>query len=93
MKTATVTGIALAALCGCAQTMNLSGGAEQQCAGLARGEGMRVDATLAVQAAGDGQNVRMRLEDAVGRKFEATCTYGASGARWLTPLPTNAARR
>jgi hypothetical protein len=94
MKTATVAGVALAALCGCAQTTNLTGGAEQQCAGLARGEGMRVNEAAAAENTGGGQNVRMQLEDAVGRRFEATCVYStASGTRWLTPLPSNAARR
>ena len=94
MKTATVVGVALAALCGCAQTTNFAGSTEQQCAALARGDGMRVNETAAAENSGGGQNVRMRLEDAVGRRFEATCTYStASGARWLTPLPSNAARR
>jgi hypothetical protein len=94
MKTATVAGIALAALCGCAQTMSLSGNpAEQQCGALARGDGMRVNEVRAAEGTGT-QNVRMQLEDAVGRRFDATCTYStASGASWLTPLPANAARR
>ncbi len=94
MKTAIVAGIALAALGGCAQTPNLASNAsETHCGALARADGMRVNQATAA-GAGDGQNVRLQLEDALGRKFEATCAYStASGARWLTPLPTNAARR
>lgn len=95
MKTATIAVIALAALCGCAQTTNLSSSpAEQHCGALARGDGMRVNDIRAAEGTGGAQNVRLQLEDAVGRKFDATCTYStASGASWLAPLPANAARR
>lgn len=95
MKTASIGLIALAALGGCAQTMNLTGSpAEQQCSALARGDDMRVNEVQGTDDAAGAQNVRMRLEDAVGRRFNATCIYtAANGARWQSPLPANAARR
>jgi len=86
--------IAVAVLSGCAQTANLAGSsAEQQCSALARMEDLRVNEVLKAETAGDGQNMQLRLEDRLGRRFTATCVYTASGARWSNPLPTNISRR
>lgn len=81
---------AIAALAGCAQ-MKTAGNstAEQQCANYARNEGLRV-----IQVEGvDGQNIRLRLEDRLGRQFGATCAVASDGGtRWAQPLPSNAVR-
>ncbi len=86
--------IAVGVLSGCAQTANLSGSsADQQCSALARMEDLRVNEVLKAETAGDGQNMPLRLEDRLGRRFTATCVYAASGARWLNPVPTNISRK
>lgn len=98
MKKATLGAIALssvATLGGCAQTTGgLAGNtAEQQCGALARADGIRVNEVAKSENVGGGQNLDLRVEDALGRRFNATCVYTADGARWLNPLPANAARR
>ena len=94
MKNALIAPFAVAVLASCAQTM-LAGGssAEQQCINFARNEGLRVVRVDGIDTAGSGQNVRLRLEDSLGRGFNATCTSAAAGqARWTQPLPSNAVR-
>ncbi|MEP6608842.1 MAG: hypothetical protein ABJA83_09195 [Burkholderiaceae bacterium] len=86
--------IAIATLSACATTRKLAGNAEQQCGGLARAEGLRVNQVIKAENVSGSDNVQMRVEDALGRRFDSTCLYtAANGARWLNPLPANAARR
>lgn len=86
--------LAVAVLASCAQTMTAgNASAEQQCVNFARNEGLRVIRVDGIDAAGTGQNVRLRLEDSLGRGFNATCASAAAGqARWTQPLPSNAVR-
>lgn len=83
--------LAAVLLASCAQTMTGNAAAEQQCTSLARSEGLKVVRVDGPDAS--GQNVRLRLEDRLGRGFDATCTAAAAGqARWAQPLPSNAVR-
>ena len=94
MKTTLSALIAAAALVGCAQSMMAgSSSAESQCVNFARNEGLRVVQVDGVDSASGGQNVRLRLEDTLGRRFAATCAVASGGGtRWTQPLPTNAVR-
>lgn len=92
MKTRLTALIAVAALASCA-SMAGDSSAEQQCVNFARNEGLKVVRVDGIDAAGSGQNVRLRLEDSLGRGFNATCGFASgSGARWAQPLPSNAVR-
>lgn len=94
MKTSLTALVAVAALASCAQTMMAgSSSAEAQCSNFARNEGLKVIQVDGIDAAGSGQNVRLRVEDNLGRRFNATCAF-ASGQpmRWTQPLPANAVR-
>ncbi len=85
--------VAVAVLASCAQMTAGSSSAEQQCVNFARNEGLRVVRVDGVDAAGGGQNVRLRLEDKLGRGFSATCSSASTGeARWAAPLPANTVR-
>lgn len=89
MKNTLIAPLAVAALASCAQMTAGSSSAELQCVNFARSEGLRVVRVDGIDAA----NVRLRLEDSLGRGFNATCTSAASGqARWTQPLPSNAVR-
>ncbi|HVG04396.1 MAG TPA: hypothetical protein VM937_05600 [Burkholderiaceae bacterium] len=89
MKNALIAPLAVAALASCAQMTASSSSAEQQCVNFARNEGLRVIRVDGIEAA----NVRLRLEDSLGRGFNATCTSVAAGQpRWAQPLPQNAVR-
>ena len=90
MKNTFTASLAVATLASCAQMMPAgNSSAEQQCVNFARNEGLRVVRVDGIDAA----NVRLRLEDSLGRGFNATCTSAASGqARWMQPLPPNAVR-
>ena len=94
MKTTLSALIATAVLASCAQPMLTgSSSAESQCVNFARNEGLRVVQVDGVDSASGGQNVRLRLEDTLGRRFGATCAVASGGgARWTQPLPTNAVR-
>ncbi len=92
MKYVLTASFAAVLLASCAQPMTTgNSAAEQQCANLARVDGLKVVRVDGVDAG--GQNVRLRLEDRLGRGFDATCTPAAAGqARWAQPLPANAVR-
>ena len=93
MKNSLIAPLAVAALASCAQMTAGSSPAEQQCVNFARSEGLRVIRVDGVDAAGSGQNVRLRLEDTLGRGFNATCSSAAAGqVRWAQPLPSNTVR-
>lgn len=94
MKNYLIAPLAAAVLASCASTMTGgSSSAEQQCVNFARNEGLKVVRVDGVDAAGSGQNVRLRLEDSLGRGFNATCASAAAGqARWMQPLPSNVVR-
>ena len=94
MKITLITPLAVVALASCSQTMMAgNSSAEAQCVNFARNEGLRVVRVDGVDTAGSEQNVRMRLEDTLGRGFNATCSSAAAGqARWAQPLPSNAVR-
>jgi len=85
--------VAAALVAGCAAMTTGNSSAEQQCVNFARNEGLRVIRVEGVDAAGSGQNVRLRLEDTLGRAFDATCASATAGqARWMQPLPSNVVR-
>ena len=93
MKNALIVIVAVAVLASCAQMPGSYSTAEQQCINLARNEGLRFMRVESIDSAGGGQNVRLRLEDSLGRGFDATCSSAAgSQARWAQPLPPNAVR-
>ncbi len=94
MKNTLVAPLAVVVLASCAQTMMAgNSSAEEQCVNFARNEGLRVIRVDGIDAASSGQNVRLRLEDSLGRGFFATCSSAAAGqARWTQPLPSNAVR-
>ena len=93
MKNSLIVIGAVAVLAGCAQMPANYSSAEQQCINLARNERLRFVRVEGIDSAGGGQNVRLRLEDSLGRGFDATCSSGAgSQARWAQPLPPNAVR-
>jgi hypothetical protein len=93
MKNSLFATVAFATLAGCAQMTGSYSSAEQQCINLARNDGLRLVRVEGVDTAGGGQNVRLRLEDSLGRGFNATCSSASAGqARWAEPLPRNAVR-
>ena len=93
MKNYLIAPLSAAVLAGCASTMSGNSSVEQQCVYFARNEGLKVVRVDGVEAAGSGQNVRLRLEDSLGRGFNATCTSATAGqARWVQPLPSNVVR-
>ena len=94
MKTSLTALLAVTVLASCAQTMMAgNSSAEQQCVNFARTEGLKVVRVDGIDAAGSGQNVRLRLEDNLGRRFNATCGFASGGGtRWAQPLPSNVVR-
>ncbi len=92
MKNYFIAPLAAAVLASCASTTPGNSSAEQQCVYFARNEGLKVIRVDGVDAAGGGQNVRLRLEDSLGRGFNATCASAAGQARWMQPLPSNVVR-
>jgi hypothetical protein len=67
--------------------------AEQQCGALARYEGLRLLQVEGVENQGaSAQVVKMRVEDAFGRKFTASCAVAGGAAKWAQPLPANVGR-
>ena len=57
----------------------------------ARHEGIAVVRVDGVDAVGTGHNVRLRLNDGLGRQFDATCNT-AGAPHWTQPLPSNVVR-
>ena len=87
MKTSFAALVAAAVLASCAQSMTGTSSAETQCVNFARNEGLKVIQVDGVDAVGGGQNVRLRLEDTLGRRFGATCGVASGGATsWAQPL-------
>jgi hypothetical protein len=83
---------ALLAACASGGT-GMASAAEQQCGALVRYEGLRLLQVDGVEnQAADSQLVKMRVEDAFGRKFNATCAVAKGSARWAQPLPANVGR-
>lgn len=63
--------------------------AQQQCGYFAREEGLRLLQVTGVEADGNSYRVKMRLEDGLNRKLDATCIYAANGNRaWAQALPS-----
>jgi len=91
MKSYLIAPLSVAVLASCASTMPGNSSAEQQCVNFARNEGLKVVRVDGVDAA--GSTVRLRLEDSLGRGFNATCASATAGqARWMQPLPSNVVR-
>jgi hypothetical protein len=89
--------LAVALAGGCAQTGTPGGSpeatAQAQCQYFAREEGFEWVQNTSTSAASDGTGVQMRLKDAMGRPFDATCIYAGGKKRWAAPPPDNAIRR
>jgi hypothetical protein len=85
------TSVAAAFVAGCAQLTADSASPEAQCQNFARLDGLAVTDVLGASAVSGGHDVRLRLLDGLGRRFEATCTT-AGGPRWTQPLPANVVR-
>lgn len=93
MKTILAATLAAALCAACAQTGSNAAPAaraEQQCGYFAREEGLRLLEVAGVEADGDNIRVRMRLEDGLNRKLNATCVYAANSnkATWAQALPS-----
>jgi hypothetical protein len=90
---------ALALAAGCAQTGTSGTGgsaqaaAETQCQYFVREERLIFTQINKVEAQGAGYNVNMRLQDSLGRPFDATCVYAGGKTSWAAPLPANISRR
>jgi hypothetical protein len=91
----TFVGVALIA--GCAQTGGPSGSeqstASAQCQYFVREERLVFTQVNKIEAKGTAYNVNMRLEDSLGRPFNATCVYSGGKTTWAEPLPSNVSRR
>lgn len=89
-----ITAAAAAVVSACATTAGTPQAmAEQQCSALVRQEGLRLVQMNGVAAQTDAQVVQMRVEDALGRRFDTSCAVASNGlARWAQPLPDNIAR-
>lgn len=94
MKTIFAAALSAALCAGCAQTgagssASPAARAEQQCGYFAREEGLRLVEVAGVETDGDNVRVRMRLEDGLNRKLNATCVYAAKDnkAAWAQALP------
>ena len=83
--------LSAASVIGCAQMTADNATPQARCVNFARHDGLAVADVLAVNTVANGHEVRLRLDDGLGRKFEATCTT-AGGPRWTQPLPANVVR-
>jgi hypothetical protein len=85
--------VALAA--GCAQTGSVNAAAEQaqmQCSYLARDAGLRVAEYVSVESLAASHQVKMKLEDRLGRRVNGSCEVAGGKARWMEALPAGLAR-
>lgn len=83
----------LLAACASGGTGLTTTAAEQQCGALVRYEGLRLLQVEGVENQGaSAQVVKMRVEDAFGRKFTASCAVAGGTAKWAQPLPANVGR-
>ncbi len=83
--------LSAAGITGCAQMTADNATPQALCQNFARHEGLAVSDLLAVNTVTNGHEVRLRLSDGLGRRFEATCTT-VNGPRWTQPLPSNVVR-
>ena len=83
--------LSAAGVVGCAEMSGVHATPEARCQNFARQEGIAVVNVVAVNQVTNGHDVRLRLDDGLGRRFEATCTT-AGGPRWTQPLPANVVR-
>ena len=82
-------------LAACAQTGPTNAAAEQAqlpCMYLARDAGLKVSEYTAVESLAASHQVRMKVEDRVGRRVNASCEVAGGKARWLEALPAGLAR-
>ena len=87
--------VAVLALAACAQTgsSNASADAAQlQCSYLARDAGLRVVEYTSIQALATSHQVRMKVEDRVGRRANASCEVAGGKAKWMEAPPAGMAR-
>jgi len=91
----TFAGVALIA--GCAQTGGPAGSeqstASAQCQYFVREERLVLSQVNKIEAQGAGYSVNMRLQDSLGRPFDATYIYAGGKTTWAQPLPSNVSRR
>ncbi len=83
------------ALAACAQPGSTNAAAEQaqlQCMYLARDAGLRVYEYTSVEALSASHQVKMKVEDKVGRRVNASCEVAGGKARWMEALPAGLAR-
>ena len=83
------------ALAACAQTGPTNAAAEQaqlQCMYLARDAGLKVSEYTSVEALAASHQVKMKVEDRVGRRVNASCEVAGGKARWMEALPAGLAR-
>ena len=83
------------ALAACAQPGSTNAAAEQaqlQCMYLARDAGLRVYEYTSVEALAASHQVKMKVEDKVGRRVNASCEVAGGKARWTEALPAGLAR-
>ena len=82
-------------LAACAQPGSPNAAADQaelQCSYLAREAGLRVTEVTAVQALAASHQVKMKVEDRLGRRVNAACEVAGGKARWMEALPPGLAR-
>ena len=82
-------------LAGCAQPGSTNAAAEQaqlQCMYLTRDAGLRVYEYTSVEALAASYQVKLKVEDRVGRRVNASCEVADGKARWMEALPAGLAR-
>ena len=83
------------ALAACAQPGSTNAAAEHaqlQCMYLARDAGLKVAEYTSVESLASSHHVRMKVEDRVGRRVNASCEVAGGKARWMEALPAGLAR-
>jgi hypothetical protein len=82
-------------LAACAQSGSPNAAADQaqlQCSYLARDAGLRVTEYTSVEALAASHQVKMKVEDRLGRRVNASCEVAGGKARWMEALPPGLAR-
>lgn len=87
LTVAPLAALAIATLAACASTDAGGDRAAVMCMGLATAEGLRTVSTGKATAADGAMRVPMRVEDRVGRRVDASCTFANGQARWTAALP------
>jgi len=92
-----LTAAGIVVVAGCAQTGGPAGSeqsvASAQCQYFVREERLVLSQVNKIEAQGAGYSVNMRLQDSLGRPFDATCIYAGGKTSWAQPLPANVSRR